>query len=76
MKAFRIVLIAAAFAQAAPSIAHETKSATVAEKQVGKNQTSETSTTKPKPIEHSGGTDANGCHTNHTTGDYHCHKPK
>lgn len=25
---------------------------------------------------HSGGTDANGCHTNHKTGDYHCHKPK
>ncbi len=25
---------------------------------------------------HSGGTDANGCHTNHKTGDYHCHTPK
>jgi len=22
---------------------------------------------------HSGGTDANGCHTNHKTGEYHCH---
>ncbi|WP_199489651.1 MULTISPECIES: YHYH domain-containing protein [Mesorhizobium] len=22
---------------------------------------------------HSGGTDANGCHTNHKTGAYHCH---
>lgn len=22
---------------------------------------------------HSGGTDAYGCHTNHTTGGYHCH---
>ncbi|WP_125933027.1 YHYH domain-containing protein [Kiloniella majae] len=22
---------------------------------------------------HSGGTDANGCHTNHKTGSYHCH---
>ncbi|RVD52377.1 MAG: YHYH domain-containing protein [Mesorhizobium sp.] len=22
---------------------------------------------------HSGGTDANGCHTNHQTGEYHCH---
>lgn len=22
---------------------------------------------------HSGGTDASGCHTNHSTGDYHCH---
>ena len=25
---------------------------------------------------HSGGTDSNGCHTNHATGEYHCHKPK
>ncbi len=22
---------------------------------------------------HSGGTDKNGCHYNHKTGDYHCH---
>ncbi|PBB57957.1 MULTISPECIES: YHYH domain-containing protein [Mesorhizobium] len=22
---------------------------------------------------HSGGTDSNGCHKNHQTGDYHCH---
>lgn len=22
---------------------------------------------------HSGGTDQNGCHTNHKTGEYHCH---
>ncbi|CNK67406.1 Uncharacterised protein [Yersinia frederiksenii] len=27
-------------------------------------------------IAHSGGTDANGCHTNKKTGDYHCHNPK
>lgn len=25
---------------------------------------------------HSGGTDANGCHTNKKTGEYHCHNPK
>jgi len=24
-------------------------------------------------LAHSGGTDASGCHTNHKTGDYHCH---
>ena len=24
---------------------------------------------------HGGGTDASGCHTNHSTGDYHCHTP-
>ena len=25
---------------------------------------------------HGGGLDANGCHHNRQTGDYHCHKPK
>ncbi|GAB2668277.1 hypothetical protein GCM10027193_22900 [Arenimonas aestuarii] len=25
---------------------------------------------------HSGGTNADGCHTNRKTGDYHCHSPK
>ena len=24
-------------------------------------------------ISHSGGTDANGCHKDHKTGDFHCH---
>ena len=32
--------------------------------------------TSTAAVSHSGGTDANGCHTNHKTGDYHCHKPK
>nr|WP_072016840.1 YHYH domain-containing protein [Erwinia oleae] len=27
----------------------------------------------PIALAHSGRTDANGCHTNHKTGDYHCH---
>jgi len=27
-------------------------------------------------LAHSGGTDSSGCHTDHKTGDYHCHKPK
>ena len=27
-------------------------------------------------LSHSGGTNAAGCHTNHSTGDYHCHTPK
>jgi hypothetical protein len=58
---------------AAPVIAHEDKKATG------------TPSSKPKPVanpsgasnvQHSGGTDSRGCHTNHTTGDYHCHNPK
>ncbi|MFI8620447.1 YHYH domain-containing protein [Marinomonas sp. NPDC078689] len=27
-------------------------------------------------ISHSGGTDSRGCHTNHKTSEYHCHKRK
>lgn len=27
-------------------------------------------------IGHSGGTNSAGCHTNHSTGDYHCHNAK
>jgi hypothetical protein len=27
-------------------------------------------------LSHSGGTNADGCHTNRRTGDYHCHTPK
>ncbi|MEF1174314.1 YHYH domain-containing protein [Vibrio sinaloensis] len=27
-------------------------------------------------VAHSGGTDNRGCHTNHKTGEYHCHKRK
>jgi hypothetical protein len=27
-------------------------------------------------VPHSGGTNADGCHTDRRTGDYHCHTPK
>lgn len=30
----------------------------------------------PQVFAHGGGTNASGCHTNHSTGDYHCHTPK
>ena len=30
----------------------------------------------PVVFSHSGGTNADGCHTNRSTGDYHCHTPK
>lgn len=29
-----------------------------------------------EPLAHSGGTNADGCHTNRKTGDYHCHNRK
>jgi hypothetical protein len=28
----------------------------------------------PAAFPHSGGLDASGCHTNHKTGEYHCHR--
>jgi hypothetical protein len=31
---------------------------------------------EPTEPEHSGGTDSFGCHTDHSTGYYHCHNPK
>lgn len=30
----------------------------------------------PSAVPHSGGTNAEGCHTDRRTGDYHCHTPK
>ena len=30
----------------------------------------------PSATPHSGGTNADGCHTNRSTGEYHCHTPK
>jgi hypothetical protein len=30
----------------------------------------------PRATAHSGGTNAEGCHTNRKTGDYHCHSRK
>ena len=32
--------------------------------------------TAPVSFAHSGGTNAEGCHTNRKTGDYHCHSAK
>lgn len=57
-----------------PAVAHETP--------VGKSSEittvmkSKASEADPTAKSHSGGTDSKGCHTNHKTGDYHCHKPK
>lgn len=62
----RFLIITAALVLAAPAVAHEkpTTAPVAAPAQP-----------KPKPT-HSGGTDQYGCHTNHQTGDYHCHNPK
>ena len=69
MKAFRLAICASILTLAAPAVAHEeqAKKAVPAPKPVAAPATAP---------QHSGGTDANGCHTNHSTGEYHCHKPK
>ena len=72
MKAF-FVGLGAAILIATPAVAHE--------REVQSKLTPAVRQLPPqlkgtKPAQHSGGTDANGCHTNHSTGDYHCHKPR
>lgn len=61
---------------AAPAVAHEeVASPTVIQPKTEKAEVEAVKSDDRKP-KHSGGTDANGCHTNHKTGDYHCHNPK
>ena len=70
-----IAATAMAFLLAAPALSHEAP----AGKTVEISSPSEGSKARTESFgakKHSGGTDARGCHTNHQTGDYHCHKPK
>lgn len=67
MKKICLAVSASMLAIAAPAVAHEEKPTTA---------TPSSTIGVPKVPQHSGGTDANGCHTNHKTGDYHCHNPK
>ncbi|MBF7015060.1 YHYH domain-containing protein (plasmid) [Novosphingobium resinovorum] len=69
-----ILAICAIVLSATPALAHEDTNtakptaiaAPATKPQQGQSQTPQ----------HSGGTDANGCHKNHSTGEYHCHRPK
>lgn len=78
MKAFYVTLAASALAMTAPAVAHESTSGTTStETPAPKKPFSETTADHTKkPLQHSGGTDSQGCHTNHSTGVYHCHNPK
>ncbi len=70
-----ITVTAMAFLLAAPVLSHEApagKTVEISSPANGSKARAESSGAKT----HSGGTDARGCHTNHQTGDYHCHKPK
>jgi methionine-rich copper-binding protein CopC len=67
----KAMIAAAVLLVASPAFAHQANTA----------NTPAATKSKPKPATapnttHSGGTDAQGCHTNHATGDYHCHTPK
>jgi hypothetical protein len=70
-----IVTTALALMIAAPAVAHETPAGKTAETTTAP-QKSKASEAGLVAKSHSGGTDSKGCHTNHKTGDYHCHKPK
>jgi len=75
MKSLAVCLAAIAFV-AAPAFAHEAKDKTPSEQNKAQKTPAEAPKAEERATEHSGGTDKYGCHTNHKTGDYHCHNPK
>jgi hypothetical protein len=75
MKLLIAVTASVALITSAAALAHGTQKNEAAAKIALKASTASSSEVlSPQP--HSGGTDSKGCHTNHKTGDYHCHKPK
>lgn len=70
-----LITAAMALIIVSPAVAHETPADKSSKT---KSSTAESKPASPTPIggSHSGGTDSKGCHTDHKTGDYHCHKPK
>lgn len=75
MKSLSIVAIAAAsILVASPVLAHEADESENA--QVFRKSDKEESKDQKElsPAEHGGGLDRYGCHKNHKTGDYHCHR--
>jgi hypothetical protein len=75
MKAFGLAVFTAALSVASPALAHEVKPKPAANVPAPK-PAPEINGDRSTSAQHSGGTDANGCHTNHSTGVYHCHNPK
>lgn len=74
MKAF-IAVTLAIVAFSGPVAAHENAEAVKPKSATQQAQPAQLPE-KTQAAQHSGGTDAAGCHTNHSTGVYHCHKPK
>lgn len=75
MKVFGLAVFTAALSVASPALAHEVKPKTAANAP-GLKPGPEVKGERSTSAQHSGGTDANGCHLNHSTGVYHCHNPK
>lgn len=72
MKAY--ILMMAVALVATPTFAHEVNSENRNKPVPESAQKAEKKADKPKPESHGGGLDKYGCHTNHSTGDYHCHR--
>lgn len=77
MKKMIAAMVICAFATTG-AMAHEASDPRPAQptEEAAKAPAPQRSVNKPSAKPHSGGTDARGCHTNHSTGDYHCHNPK
>ncbi|WP_025552328.1 YHYH domain-containing protein [Sphingobium fuliginis] len=75
MKKLIATVIIGAFA-ATGAIAHESSENNRPKPAEDVAKTQAPSKGETKPAGHSGGTDSNGCHTNHSTGEYHCHNRK
>lgn len=76
MKKINIIVSLGLLVVGAGAVAHEpVKQKSKVDIQIASVVKSEKSLIQ-KAAEHSGGTDSKGCHTNHSTGVYHCHNPK
>ena len=76
MKKFGAFIAAAAIGLASTAGAHEATPRPDPINGIASKPTAAPETERARPTQHSGGTDSKGCHTNHSNGDYHCHKPK
>lgn len=75
MKLFTACIAATALF-AAPAFAHEEETAATRGAPVKAENRTVEAEKADEALKHSGGTDSRGCHTNHKTGEYHCHTPK
>lgn len=75
MKLLMACLVATALV-ATPAFAHDEVAKPSTEQNKVQTPSKKVRNAENEAKGHSGGTDKYGCHTNHKTGDYHCHNPK